>query len=186
MAILHTESFEDDIRLEIVDGLDIMESYKNNSKVSSCQSRSDRWQYTEFYSHVRGAQLIRLMRDDVLVLRALYFHTNEGVKILGRSYARAYPYDYCSYHEQNESVPGIIERFEPWRKKFITQNPLIYTNRYTLNVDADNLKYYPCGDIFAYLSADRSKLTNLADYKNGFYSLSDFSGGCLGNLIKGF
>jgi hypothetical protein len=69
--ILNSLKLDNNLRVEIVDGEDIVESYKNRKYVSSCMSNLDSWEATKFYTYVKDLKLFRIMRGNDLVLRSL-------------------------------------------------------------------------------------------------------------------
>lgn len=162
--IIHTEPWYDGTELQIVNGEDIMLSYKNNSKVSSCMSNHERWKRTAFWKHVPGAKLIRAMKDDVLLLRALLWETideatGNTVKFLDRVYAKSYPYDYCPSLSQKESHPGIIDAFTAKWQEYADLRST--AKRLITEVKLDSPpEEVPSADTFVYLSEDLTQLSN--------------------------
>ena len=175
--ILHKEPWFDDIELQIVNGEDIMKSYANNSKVSSCMSNDGRWIRAKFWKYVPNLSMIRAMLDDTLLLRALLWVTTdiesgETVKFLDRVYAKSYPYDYCPSSLQHESYTGIISAFTAKWQEFAdvkrTSKQLITEVQLT-----KELEEYPMTDTFFYLTEDKTKLANHYIHKS--YLLQDHS-----------
>lgn len=160
--ILHSEPWFDGLRLELVNGDDIMLSYKNNSKVSSCMSNEGRWRRTKFYSYVPKLSMLRAMYNDVLMLRTLVWEATdmEGVitKTLDRIYAKSYPYDYCSASEQILSHPDILTEFDKIYHKFTT----VKSSGRKLKVDVlpHELEEYPSIDTFNKLARTKDALFN--------------------------
>lgn len=162
--IVHREPWIDGIELQIVNGDDIMHSYRNNSKVSSCMSNQGRWRRAKFWSYVPDLRLIRAMRDDVLLLRAFLwlatdYHTGERVRYLDKIYTKSYPYDYCRNELQHESYPEIKERFVERWEDFAD----VRSSARTLFVKVAphrKRKAYPMTDRFFYISTDRRTLFN--------------------------
>lgn len=160
--ILHSEPWFDGIRLEIVNGDDIMLSYKNNSKVSSCMSNEDRWKRTKFYSFVPKLTMLRAMYEDVLMLRTLLWEAVDinGIvtKTLDRIYAKSYPYDYCPTHLQQLSHPDILTQFETvWPKFAVVKKS---GRRLRTNVTPHELNEYPSMDTFSWMATTKDALFN--------------------------
>jgi hypothetical protein len=161
--IIHSESWFDGFNIEVVNGNDIMLSYKNNSKVSSCMSNNDRWKRTKFYSYIPQAAMVRVMRDGVLFLRALLWkstdiETGSTVKYLDNIYYRSYPYDYAPKDMQLPSNPEIYNRFlTVWQKFAHVRNS---NKSLMVEVNVHRRKAYPCIDTFKYLSFNKDKLYN--------------------------
>lgn len=182
--ILHKEPWYDGIDLEIVNGEDIMLSYKNNSKVSSCMSNSERWKRAAFWVNVPGLSLIRAMRDNVLLLRALIWTATDAdngdvIRYLDRIYANAYPFDFCPKHLQVESVDGIRSAFTAKWQEFAD----VRSSERKLVADVvitKATKEYPMADTFKWLSADFKKISNR--YIDRSYDLHDHEYGRLGKL----
>lgn len=70
-------TIKDGLTLEIVDGEDIILSYKNNKLVDSCMSRSNRWKYAKLYKYVKDLTLLRIMKGNDLALRTLLWHVKD-------------------------------------------------------------------------------------------------------------
>lgn len=160
--ILHSEPWFDGIRLEIVNNDDIMLSYKNNSKVSSCMSNHNRWERTKFFSFVPKLSMIRAMFEDVLMLRALIWEATDidgaVVKTLDTTYAKSYPYDYCSSTEQILSHPDILTEFSKVWPKFVDVKRS--GRRLKTDVLPHELDEYPSIDTFNQMSKTKDALFN--------------------------
>lgn len=162
--ILHSEPWFDGIRLEIVNGDDIMLSYKNNSKVSSCMSNEGRWKRTKFYSFVPKLSMLRAMYNDVLMLRTLLWEAidinGEVTKTLDKIYAKSYPYDYCPSSTQHLSHPDILTEFD----KIFTKFTQVKKSGRRLKVDVipHELEEYPCIDTFSRIAVTKDALFNYA------------------------
>jgi hypothetical protein len=165
--ILHSENWFDDIRLEVVNGDDIMLSYKNNSKVSSCMSNADRWKRTKFYSYIPKVSMLRAMQDDVLMLRTLIWEAVDAagkvIKTLDRLYYTAYPFDYCPTALQTPSHPQIKQKFTDTWQKFADQRTS--NRRLTTEVNLPEMyEEFPSVDTFKYLSKTKDTISNLPEY----------------------
>ncbi|RPI82441.1 MAG: hypothetical protein EHM34_06920 [Nitrosopumilales archaeon] len=180
--ILHEEHFDGKIRLQIVNGDDIMKSYKNCSKVSSCMSEKGRWKRTKFYSYVPDCSLIRLMRGNILMLRALLWATKntkgKTVKVLDGIYYKDYPNN-CLV--MKPSIIGIGDDFLKIWKKFADTRST-YGTKLTVGVNPlPERMLYPSLDTFQYMSKDKTKISNhLLDYDG--WLLDDYENGRLNRI----
>jgi hypothetical protein len=178
--LIHSEPFFDNTRIEIVNGDDIMLSYKNNSKTSSCMSILDRWKRQKFWSNVPGCNLIRVMdSDDVLLLRAFLWEANDEslgkkIKYLDKFYYKSYTADYC--FSKTESHPKVHSEFSAVWNKFA--DVLSSAHRLTLDVLDGEAEEYPMTDNFRYLSKDKTKIAN-KPFLDGSYILVDHVSGKL-------
>lgn len=158
--ILHEEHFDGKLKLQLVNGDDIMRSYKNRSKASSCQSSLDRWKATKFYSFVPGISMLRVMRHNILMARALIFEgeTDDGkLRIPGKIYTRKYGRDYCHYNSCPESMEGITVEFKDALKRFID---VMQTHKRLELEILPHPEIYPCIDVVKYANRPITVLSN--------------------------
>lgn len=181
--ILEKLDLKDGLRLEIVNKADISLSYKNNTLVSSCMSIYGRWKYTRLYNYVKDLKLLRIMKDDVLVLRSLLWSASDGtedVKFIDRPYYKNYPTyacgcccgNSCKNCTQTESHPSAYSQFLEWWPKFADVRN---TNR-QLYVDVlpNKVKIWPQLDTFFYYNPSKKLLSN--NYTDGFFEYVEIDG----------
>lgn len=168
--ILEKTKLKDKLYLEIVNKDDIMDSYKNNKLVSSCMSEKGRWKYTRLYNYVKDLKLLRIMKDNTLVLRTLLWNVTDTEKqkfnFIDKVYFKSYPssncrriYCYgCSYCLPKVAHPTAYEQFkEIWPKYADVRN----TNKHIFaEVLPNKIRIWPYMDNFIYYNKNKKLLSN--------------------------
>lgn len=183
--ILEKHNLQDKLRLEIVNGADIVESYKNKKYVSSCMSNRGRWKYTNLYKYIDGLSLLRIMKGDDLRLRALIWSVldEEGSKFKfldrvydGHSYCECTGETCkCILDAQAESLRQSIRAMFPslWPKYADVRNT---AKTVVAKILPNKVKIWPSLDSLVYYNKEKRLLSNSGYYKGvgGFRYYNDY------------
>lgn len=175
--ILETHPFwQDKLRLEIVNGKEVVETYEDTTYVASCQSIYENAHFTEMLALIPNYNLIRVMnKHNEVMLRCARWHTTTGLKILGPVYAD-YNYDGV------ESIRGIKTEFRKISGNYGVNYGGLSNIDITLETHfvAVDLRSYegpwPTVDVFPYMNTTKTKLSNKR-FPHNYYDLCDYECG---------
>lgn len=172
--ILEKFNLKDNLRLEIVNGDDIILSYKNTKYVDSCMSRGGRWKYTRLYKYVKNLKLLRIMKDDDLVLRSLIWNVEDKDKANFNLIDTVYyskrvrersSWDCCSNYINKTFFPNAYTQFkEVWSKYADVRRT---AKQVFAKLLPNNVKIWPYMDTLTYYNPKRLLLSN--DEEEGFH-----------------
>jgi hypothetical protein len=154
MSILHNQNLKDNFILQVVDGDDIVNTYRYPGYCQSCMTESTTYKYTRFYTFCKNLRLLRIIKYDTVYLRALiwraYDKHNRKIHIVDRVYEfRTSTFNRDTYkHTIIRPTQAFFDK--NWKRFADIRKGSLDLDDLRINVSPNKMRTYPYMDTFIF------------------------------------